>query len=594
MNANATSSTSMGDVNYESEFYSWLKQFLDDEGLHFSQCGVKTNVGTTTRHSYNLKTGNWKDMNHSRNIPPRWLYHIIPTGNGLKAKSLVNGSMTIGVINSAQEDKAGVVFRLVPLIYQSPNDFIQDDDIEVRVFFIFNGATQKGTSAEGFKFDPTKGEMKFRGFPIEYICCGLLGIENRNKEITIDQQGVNQIITYGEIVDALAADIKFSLDGQNTSNIPTFDLTEKAQYEQLIQSVEHAWKARDMNESKRNNSSSMTTGSSDAGDDASISILRDIPECRKLIGIDSSVYRQINAALKSGKQHIMLYGPPGTGKTTIAQWIAENLPGGQSTLMTGSADWSSQDIIGGYQPVGTGDIAFVPGVLLRNFDAPFIIDELNRCDIDKVIGPLFTVLSGHQTTLPYRIDIANKDSSQYTILPNATASLEDHEFAPGPNWRLIATINSIDKAALYQMSYALSRRFGWIYIDAPENKAEFIFSYLRKSNPDLAKPTNLETCPLGSFWETINRHVRALGPAPFIDTIKIIQEMDKTANFFELPSQSMADALLNALDMVLLPLLDGIVAQEAKQLTETAIQEFGLEKQESKERIARRVKAITV
>src|SRR5690242_16255255 len=41
-----------------------------------------------------------------------------------------------------------------------------------------------------------------------------------------------------------------------------------------------------------------------------------------LIGIEPSVYRQIEAALNSGKQHLMFYGPPGTGKTTLARRIA--------------------------------------------------------------------------------------------------------------------------------------------------------------------------------------------------------------------------------------------------------------------------------
>ena len=76
------------------------------------------------------------------------------------------------------------------------------------------------------------------------------------------------------------------------------------------------------------------------------------------------------------------------------------LSGGKWTLVTGSSDWSSQDIIGGYQPIGGGSVAFIPGVLLRRFDRPLIIDELNRCDIDKVIGPLFTVLSGSKPPCP--------------------------------------------------------------------------------------------------------------------------------------------------------------------------------------------------
>ena len=129
-----------------------------------------------------------------------------------------------------------------------------------------------------------------------------------------------------------------------------------------------------------------------------------IPEFSELIGIDRSVYRQINAALGAGKQHLMFYGPPGTGKTTLSQLVAGTLHD-EYTMITGSADWTSQDVIGGYQPVGEGKIQFIPGILLQNFDRPLIIDELNRCDIDKVIGPLFTVLSEQKTTLPYRTEI---------------------------------------------------------------------------------------------------------------------------------------------------------------------------------------------
>ena len=38
----------------------------------------------------------------------------------------------------------------------------------------------------------------------------------------------------------------------------------------------------------------------------------EIPQFSELVGIDPSVYRQINGALRAGKQHLMFYGPPGT------------------------------------------------------------------------------------------------------------------------------------------------------------------------------------------------------------------------------------------------------------------------------------------
>ena len=63
--------------------------------------------------------------------------------------------------------------------------------------------------------------------------------------------------------------------------------------------------------------------------------------CPELVGIEPSVYRQIGAALKTGKRHLMLYGPPGTGKTTLAEWVAKRLHGNYR-LITGSADWNQR------------------------------------------------------------------------------------------------------------------------------------------------------------------------------------------------------------------------------------------------------------
>src|SRR6185437_3182522 len=142
-----------------------------------------------------------------------------------------------------------------------------------------------------------------------------------------------------------------------------------------------------------------------------------------------------------------------------------------------------------YQPVGDGKIAFIPGILLRDFDRPLIIDELNRCDIDKVIGPLFTVLAGHATTLPYRVDVTSPTSPQYVILPQPKPEAGAHEFAPTTAWRIIATINSIDKASLYQMGYALTRRFGWIYVDAPNDLDAFLVEFLRRNGLLRGDPT---------------------------------------------------------------------------------------------------------
>lgn len=291
----------------------------------------------------------------------------------------------------------------------------------------------------------------------------------------------------------------------------------------------------------------------------------EVPEFSDLIGIDPSVYRQINAALLAGKQHLMFYGPPGTGKTTLAQLVAGALHD-TYTMITGSADWSSQDVIGGYQPVGRGEVSFIPGVLLQNFDRPLIIDELNRCDIDKVIGPLFTVLSEQMTTLPYRTDIGDANSKAYVILPKHKPSKAPHEFAPKPGWRIIATINSIDKAALYQMSFALTRRFGWIYVDVPKDLQSFIVAVMRKWNTIDADVEPSEMVPLTRIWQAVNQ-ARLIGPAPILDMLKTIPQIDAGIDLTVVPSIGQASAYLDSFYMYIMPMLDGILRKQAIDIT---------------------------
>ena len=319
----------------------------------------------------------------------------------------------------------------------------------------------------------------------------------------------------------------------------------------------------------------------------------EISEFKELIGIDASVYRQINAALAAGKQHLMLYGPPGTGKTTLALLVSGILHDAYA-MITGSADWASQDVIGGYQPVGEGKVRFIPGVLLQNFDRPLIIDELNRCDIDKVIGPLFTVLSGQKTTLPYRTDVGDENSQAYVILPKPKPGTAEHEFAPKPGWRIIATINSIDKAALYQMSFALTRRFGWIYVDVPSDLQDFLLAIMRKWAlvGEEAEPAG--DMALTRIWRAVNA-VRVLGPAPILDMLKTIREIESETDFLHAPTENEATAYLDGFYMYLLPMLDGVLHRDARDIAAAVRDALGLP-EDGKERrtLDKRLAAVAV
>ncbi|GAA3841097.1 AAA family ATPase [[Pseudomonas] carboxydohydrogena] len=299
-----------------------------------------------------------------------------------------------------------------------------------------------------------------------------------------------------------------------------------------------------------------------------------IPAFSQLIGIRTEVYDQIRNALKSGKRHLMFYGPPGTGKTSLAELVAGHLYNSHR-MVTGSSDWSSQDIIGGYQPAGDGSIRFSKGILLEHFDKPLIIDELNRCDIDRVLGPLFTVLSGQPTTLPYLRNPADENSERFVILPAAKANAKQHEFAPTQNWRLLATLNSIDKASLYQMSYALTRRFAWILVDAPEDLNQFVRDFGALKGYWSEEPPESAKSPIADIWSIVN-DIRPMGAAPFIDVMAYCKAAAPDFNFFVGAEGESKSIYLSAFQVSILPMLDGVAHEQANRIAVNISNVLGL------------------
>lgn len=576
-------------VNTENRdaFYSWYAQYLKDRGLQFTKSGSKSNYNN--KHAIDPKTGYWIDPNYSGSKPIRWLLRIDPFSTPIKASVPdEHRANRLGHANTAQGDKAGIAIRVIPVFAIGNGKFEAKDDWEVTLLFCFADAVPIGSAAETFDFNAATGELTYLGKPQPYIVAALLSMVPRAETANLG----GKTIAYGDVIDAIAKLITGAPVGGQAGNIPVYDLTQPAELVRLRKDVMAAYDAAPPAVPKK---AAVGVAEVEAEEDEAIGVpppVLEIPENKNLIGIDPSVYRQINAALKSGKRHLMFYGPPGTGKTALARHVAETLSPGAWTMVTGSADWSSQDIIGGYQPIGGGDVAFQPGVLLRAFSQPLIIDEMNRCDIDKVLGPLFTVLSGQHTTLPYRVAIDDGNSAQYVILAAEKANLAPHEFAPGAAWRLLATINSIDKASLYQMSYALSRRFGWIYVDVPKDLRGFIAAHLEQVTGSAPGQPAGAACPLASVWEAINK-IRPIGPAPIIDAVAAIRTIVPEATFFGEPTPAVREAALDAVDMVVLPMLDGIVAQDAATIADAITASFKLDEEQAN-RIRHRLSSLSV
>ncbi len=196
------------------------------------------------------------------------------------------------------------------------------------------------------------------------------------------------------------------------------------------------------------------------------------------LSINNDINKQICALLNSGN-HIIITGPIGTGKTSLAEDICKTAckKGFCSghVLTTASSDWSTFETIGGYIPNDNQCLKFEEGKFLQSIreNKWLIIDEINRADIDKAFGQLFTVLSGQNVELPYKKD-GQSISIKKTEQNKSSYEDQNRKYLLGQNWRIIATMNVYDMNFLFDMSYAFMRRFAFVYLDNPDNFSELI------------------------------------------------------------------------------------------------------------------------
>lgn len=189
---------------------------------------------------------------------------------------------------------------------------------------------------------------------------------------------------------------------------------------------------------------------------------------------DDSVLREIATGVVKG--NIILQGPPGTGKTSLAKIICEvfNVEYDEATAIS---DWTTYDTIGGLQPdadengheVLSGKKGCIVESIIHCCNSVvqsehyegekqaswLILDELNRCEIDKVFGELFTAFGNDSLTAPKSIRLwYEKDKNKKCIyIPN--------------RYRIIGAMNNIDKNFVFDISQGLSRRFTFIEILPP-------------------------------------------------------------------------------------------------------------------------------
>lgn len=208
--------------------------------------------------------------------------------------------------------------------------------------------------------------------------------------------------------------------------------------------------------------------------------------------------------------NIVLTGAPGTGKTYTARKVAEKLvTDGLSETEKAKAKekriksvqfhpgYDYSDFVIGIKPVlpdennnvlkagdkveGKAQVAFrwQNGIFKDFADNAksdlgnkyvFLIDEINRADLSRVFGELFSLLEEE-----YRYP--NRENG--ITLPNG------EEFVIPMNLYIIGTMNDIDRS-VESMDFALRRRFAWFEVKAEDTAAAILNAEEQSGNPKIS------------------------------------------------------------------------------------------------------------
>ena len=199
-----------------------------------------------------------------------------------------------------------------------------------------------------------------------------------------------------------------------------------------------------------------------------------LEEAAEELLLDRTFLDDIKTLLQESMQ-VIFYGPPGTGKTFVAQRLAEAFAGdpARTMLVQFHPSTSYEDFFEGFRPLPAAD----GGISYALQDGPLriiaaaaesdpshtyilVIDEINRAQLQKVLGELFFLLEyrNKQVRPLYR---------------------PDEPFSLPKNLWLIGTMNTADRS-IALVDAALRRRFQFVPFVLDERADNPIAGLLRR------------------------------------------------------------------------------------------------------------------